>query len=155
MKSNIVTPANLLAAKQLGRSSFPHLASGDDDVWRRFLATTSLHFNSFEYDLRVGGAGASLVPDDDELAPMWQTLLYKRIDVVARELDVWWIIEVKPVANMAALGQVLTYGYLWPRSFPKRQGPRLAVVAGACDPDMAPVFRAFGVSVWLAPSTSS
>ena len=113
MASRFVTEANVRAVKASARSPFPHMSRADSAVWRAFLASHAVSFDSVDYDVAVGGKAAERLPDDAELRPMWQTLLKKRIDAVLHRPGAVWTVEVKPIANMAALGQALSYAYLY------------------------------------------
>lgn len=106
----------------------------------------------YEYDVRLGGAGCEQVPKEHEQYGMWQSLMMKRVDVVAWRAGVPWLIEVKPIAAFAALGQALGYGDLWEREKGPASKPMLAVCCAVCDCDLKPTFERYGVSVVSLPA---
>jgi hypothetical protein len=148
MASRFITEANVRAVKASARSPFPHMSRADTAVWRAFLGTNAVGFDSLEYDVAVGGKAANLVPDDDELAPMWQSLVKKRIDAVGVRVGEVWTIEVKPLANMAALGQALSYAYLYKAEGRTQLRVRPVIVADRVDVDVVPIFLAYEVLVF-------
>jgi len=149
VRSFDVTPANVAAHAQLGRAFFPHMSFADAVVWTRFLRGLPARFTRFDYDFALGGSAASGAPRSTEFHPMWRTLLKKRVDVVAWEDTLPWVIEVKPIANMAALGQVLAYDWLARIEDVFSVKARKVVVCGGIDADLPGCYADFGVSVYL------
>jgi hypothetical protein len=133
------------------RVPFTHMGPADTRVWQAALALGLFPADSYEYDVKLAGAIALVIDGSATEAAMWQTLLKKRVDVVAWRGKVPWIVEVKPVASFAALGQCLGYGFLWEKEKPKLGKPRLSCVCARVDPDLRPCFESFGVSVVELP----
>lgn len=148
---DLITPANASAHRALKPTGFPHMGPLDARVWRLALSSGLVKADKFEYDVRLGGAGAHLVEDAHPHKGMWLTLLRKRVDVIAWTGDQATVIEVKPVGSFAALGQALAYAWL----YKKEQRPKLPPIAAVCcavvDPDLRPIFAAFGVQVLELP----
>ena len=145
MASRFVTTANVRAVKASARSPYPHMSRQDSAVWRAFLAANPVPYDSIDYDVAVGGKAAGRVPDDAELLPMWQTLLKKRIDAVVHRPGSVWTVEVKPIANMSALGQALSYAFLYKAEGRTQLRVRPVVVADRVDADVAPIYQFYGV----------
>jgi hypothetical protein len=148
MASRFITEANVRAVKASARSPFPHMSRQDTAVWSAFLQSNAVTYDSIDYDVAVGGKAAHLVPDDDELAPMWQSLVKKRIDAVVYRVSEVWTVEVKPLANMAALGQALSYAWLWNDEGRTQLKARPVIVADRIDLDVIPIFLAYEVLVF-------
>lgn len=127
----------------------------DAVVWRAFLECGVVQFLSLEYDARVGGAHCKTCPESEPLHPMWSTLLYKRVDVIAETADSIWCVEVKPLASMSALGQALAYTSMLRKQRAMEKPARPVVVCSRVDEDVAPVFIEFGVSVVVVASSAS
>lgn len=108
-------------------------------------------FDRYEYDVKLAGWSAGVIPTDHTHRAMWESLLKKRIDVVAWTGEQPTILEVKPVASFAALGQCLGYGFLWAAEKPGLRKARLGVVCARVDPDLSACFSAYGVRVWQLP----
>lgn len=145
--ASLVTPANVRAFQALGRSEFAHMSKADSAVWRAFLAVNPWRFDSIAYDVQVGGKAAGALDDSEGLKPMWESLLKKRIDAVAFRGGEVWTIEVKPLANMAALGQSLSYRFLWDHKPGQQRKARAVVVCSRVDADIDVIFPVYDVSV--------
>lgn len=142
---DLVTTANARAVKASARSPYPHMSVADSAVWSAFLATHAVSFESVDYDVAVGGKAAHLVGDDEEQKPMWVTLLKKRIDAVVVRVGEVWTVEVKPTANMAAMGQALSYAYIYKEEGRTELPVRPVIVCDRIDLDVIPVYLHFGV----------
>lgn len=146
--SEFVSPANARSRKASALSPFPHMSPLDTAVWRAFMATRAVEFEAVAYDVAVGGALANLVPDGEIDKPMWVSLLKKRIDAVVLRREEVWTVEVKPVASMAALGQALTYAYLYKKEGRTELPVRPVIVADRIDQDVIPLFLLYEVLVF-------
>ncbi len=149
--SSLVTPGNVRSLHGRRRDYFPHMGAADVRVWRMALDRGLIQADRFEYDVRLGGCACSLVPRDHEQWVMWETLLKKRVDVVAHTRKGEMLIEVKPVASFGGLGQALGYGDLWQRERGAWPHAGVAVVCEFVDPDLEATFRRFGVAVYTLP----
>jgi len=124
------------------------MAPLDVPIWRGFLASPPVAFDALHYDVALGGLAGAEVDQQDPLLPMWANLLKKRVDVVGHVSDERWIIEVKPVANLEAFGQVVCYEWLYRRFLGGECKTRKVVVCRRADVDLAGVYAEFGVSVY-------
>lgn len=91
------------------RGVFPHMAKHDATIWTRFLDTYADAFESFAYDVALGGqrAGEDQAPEATRLG--WQYATALKVDVVGFQPERAWVIEVKPGAGTNALGATLCY----------------------------------------------
>jgi len=126
---------------------YPHLMTEDTAVWTKFLQTDAWRIKEVWYDVRVGLSvplplGASLL--DKRIA---DGLTRKRIDVVARVGGGYWVIEIKPYANMLAVGQALTYARLFAAEYTLQGDIVPVIVCDSYDPDLLDEFDEFGVLV--------
>jgi len=150
---HFITTGNQRALPISRRVPFTHMGPVDTRIWQAALALGLMPAESYEYDVRLGGVAALGIDPEHHLREMWETLLRKRIDVIAWRNGVAWIIEVKPVASFAALGQCLGYGDMWKREKPKGQLVRLACVCAVRDPDLVPTYQRLGVEVVSLPES--
>ena len=129
-------------------AKYPHMKPADIEIWERFIAANPKFFDTVNYDFHVG-KGADFLPDDESTAEGRENRLYrKKIDVVGYFNDNVWIIEVKPEADMLALGQVLTYKKI----YIEERGPdltlTLAVVCGNIAKEMEAVFKEHSILIY-------
>jgi hypothetical protein len=126
---------------------YPHLMVSDIRIWEQYLETVEYEFKSFEYDVHVG-TGIEVNPEwEPAIKLMALSLSEKRIDVVGWVGNVPTIIEVKPSASLAAIGQVLAYRALYVQRFPDRVTPLLMIVTDMESPDMRFLCREFGIKL--------
>ncbi len=74
-------------------------------------------------------------------------LTRKRIDAVCRVYNGFWVVEVKPYANMVALGQALTYSRLFRQEYELVGEVLPVIVCDSCDQDLIDEFDELGVLV--------
>lgn len=95
---------------------YPHMLPADVGLWERFLDKYGSRFSNFRYDVHVGGHLERSEWMGDETWAMAQVLAAKRIDAVGYRPREVWIIEVKPESGCGAIGQLVVYSMLFPRS---------------------------------------
>ena len=122
----------------------------DVTVWERYIAKNPALYESVDYDVPLG-AGTPLPPGQPEnMQADWLVLTRKKIDAIAYQQDgAIHLVEVKPIANMRALGQILTYQELYTASNPGVTTTSL-VVAGKKDRELSVMFAKYGIQVAIA-----
>ncbi len=140
-------------AQALGRFTFkklakyPHMKPADVEIWERFIDANSGFFDRVDYDLCVG-EGADFLPTDESTPDGRQNRLYKRkIDVVGYKGNAVWLVEVKPLADMEALGQIITYGDLYAKEKDVPQAVTLMVLAEKIMTEMKNVYQGKDIEV--------
>lgn len=136
---------------QLQMASYPGLITSAEDLWRKFLTYYESEFFLYDYNVRVGqGIVAPAYLTDDEKA-LWKKLTQKRIDVVAERLGQTWIFEIAERPGLREVGQLIGYAHL-AQSYLQLKGQIvLAVICARLGHDMAGIFRAQNVLVFLFP----
>lgn len=122
----------------------------DVSVWERFIDKNPDFFDRVDYDVPCG-KGAEVDPAHPANIQADHTILtQKKIDVVGyRGADVT-IVEVKPVADMRALGQLVVYSHLYADDHPEAGALTRMVVAGAVERELDAIYAANGVQIELA-----
>ena len=127
--------------------TYPHFLAADIDVWSRYLRNPIVPIKEVWYDVHVGGA-VKLLPGADEMDKRIAAgVTRKRIDVVAKVGAGFWIIEVKPVAGLTAIGQIIIYTRLFVREFSVTGEVFPVIIADEVDQDVAPEIDSLGVVV--------
>lgn len=107
---------------------YPHLLIEDVALWERFIEQYPEYFDYCDYDVHVGN-GMKLDPSwPDNIKYMATTLSQFRIDVVGWKGNSPTIIEVKPRAASKAIGQIIIYRSLFPKSFPEFPRPKSMII---------------------------
>jgi len=127
--------------------TYPHMLSEDTEVWSKYLSAPIVPIKEVWYDVRVGKP----VQLPAEASPMELRiaagLTRKRIDVVAAVGGGFWVIEVKPVASMLALGQILSYRTLFVQEYAVDGEVWPVVVCDSIDEDLVDEFGMLGVAL--------
>ena len=141
------------------RRFYPGLVPVEEKIWRRFLVEHEQEYDRFEYNVRIGSGvtvpGRRLTDDpalDEKLREQFQKATQRKVDCVGIQGSTTWIFEVEVSPGQRALGQVLFYAALLPRTFEVKGGMVLAVVGERILPDHRAVFRAYNVRVFHHPT---
>ena len=122
----------------------------DVKVWERFIDERADFFDTVDYDFHVG-EGADFLPTGEDTPDGRENRLYqKKIDVVGYTGKKIWLIEVKPEADMQAMGQILSYKELYLKTKDADPDPLIAVVCNKIINDMKEVYATHNVTVIVA-----
>lgn len=124
----------------------------DVPLWHLFLDKFAWMFDRFYYNVRVGGPDISKIKGDPAIARMWYASTAKRIDAIGETKKDLWIIEVASSPYLRAVGQCLSYKFLWEQD-PKINKPaRMVLVCYFLDSDLKAVLKHYAVDVIEIPS---
>jgi len=140
---------------EIDRATYPGLNTSSVDLWRKFLRYYQDMFVNYQYNVRVGQgiqAPAYLTPDE---AVQWKMLTQKRIDVTAERFGETWIIEIVERPGLAAVGQLIGYEHLGRQYLNTKEVVRTALICARLGHDMASIFKAQDVLVFLFPPAGS
>lgn len=102
---------------------YPHLRPAEIAIWRAFLRDHSDPQLQCAYDVHVG----SIPTIANDLPPAIQkhaaSVYPKKIDVIVFTDNRTAIIEIKPYAGLSAIGQALSYTYLFSQDYPDLPNP--------------------------------
>lgn len=119
----------------------------DVPLWHLFLDRYASNFERFFYNVRVGGPDITNIVADEAMKRMWYASTSKRIDVIGEKRNEIWIIEVASSPYLRAVGQCLTYKFLWEED-PKIEKPAKAVLlCYFLDSDLERILKHYGVSI--------
>lgn len=124
---------------------YPHFINHDALIWDRFLRTQSLTQFRVAYDVHVGSISPAAADLDENYARMVAALSSKRIDVVMYFPSETMILEVKQYAGLAAIGQAVSYAFLFKRRFPEKPKVTAAILTDTAQPDMHTLCVTFNV----------
>ena len=128
-------------------TSYPHFGDADTDVWSRYLADPVVPIKEVWYDVHVGKPVELRRSSDEMDRRIANGVTRKRIDVVARIGNGFWIIEVKPIADQQALGQIINYTRLFVREFNMPGEVFPVIVADEVDENVMLSFEQLGILV--------
>ncbi|MBA7610301.1 hypothetical protein ES703_17508 [subsurface metagenome] len=119
----------------------------DVGVWTRYLESPLVRIDEVWYDVHVGkpvDVGDDASDMDRRIAA---GITRKRIDVVALVGGEFWVIEVKPRADMTAVGQAVSYSRLFVQEFAPRRGVLGVIICDQADEDIISTCEELGVVV--------
>ncbi len=138
-------PLGRFAFKKLAK--YPHMKPADVEIWEQFIRDNRHFFDRVDYDFPVG-SGADFLPTGEDTPEGRENKLYQRkIDVVGYRDGQVWLVEVKPMADTEALGQILTYQKLYLKSKNASQSPTMMVLAGKITNEMKEIYAGKDVAV--------
>lgn len=125
----------------------------DVPLWHLFLDHHAWEFERFFYNVRVGGPDISLIEGDLAIAKMWYAATAKRIDVIAEKKNELWIIEVASAPYIRAVGQCVSYPFLWNQD-PKIDKPaKMVLLCYHLDADLERILKNYSVNIIKMPTT--
>lgn len=129
------------------RPHYPHFLAEDNGVWTRFLETDANRISRLWYDVRVGKP--MYLPDDasEVEKKVAAGVSRKRIDVVCLVDSDFWVVEVKPLASMLAVGQVISYARLFAKEYLRSGRVMPVIVCDNKDEDLLDGFGELGILV--------
>ena len=127
--------------------AYPHMLGEDTAVWSTFLESGDFEIREVWYDVHVGQPVLSTLGPDSMQQRIADGITRKRIDCVAIVGNIYWIIEVKPIAQHFAIGQVLVYEGLFVREYEPALETWPVIVCNTVDEDVIPECERLGVVV--------
>ena len=129
---------------------YPHLSPEESKIWDRFIEKNPKIFEEVIYDARVGeGRDYSDYPED-KIREGMEYLSKKRIDVVGLAKELIYVIEIRPKANLNAVGSALGLAELFRDVAPVYKIIIPAIITDEILPDMPELCRRMGVKLFLA-----
>lgn len=131
-------------------AKYPHMKPEDVVVWERFITKNPDFFDTVDYDVALG-EGAPQDPSlPENIARDGKILTQKKIDVVGYKGNDVSLVEVKPIANMRGLGQIITYFKLYEKPEDIAGVVFKVIVAGAVERELDDVFKENDVLLMIA-----
>lgn len=128
---------------------YPGLSRDDVVVANRFWARHGDEYDGASYNVRVGRGGVCPINADRQLRRDVYAFSALRIDMVAVRPGELWIVEFKPRMNVAAIGQLLAYGQLFPERYEFEGELMLGLACERTQRDLESVYTAQGLVVWV------
>jgi len=129
------------------RIKYPHMLSEDHAAWTAFIESEWNMLDEVWYDVHVGAPMDLPRDSPNYMKAVVDGVSRKRIDVVGRDRGMLWIIEVKPFANMTAIGQVVTYAKLFNQEFDISPPALPMIVSMTLDRDILEIGEHLGVKM--------
>lgn len=128
-------------------NKYPHMMPDDIAVWSEYLKAPVVRILEVWYDVHVGNGLEGVASDDVIGSRISRGIYRKRIDAVCRVPGGYWVVEVKPVGSMTALGQAISYAELFARDYFVKGAIIPIVVCSEVDNDLINTFDHSGVGL--------
>jgi len=128
-------------------AKYPHMLPHEAQIWDCYLAQYGLPEGEVDYDVHLGEGVAPDPAWSAWMVAMVRVLSTHRADVVVRRKNEVIIIEVKSIAGMGAVGQLVGYEALYLQQFGMDRPVRLVCVCERTEADMRAVFDYYKIEV--------
>lgn len=126
---------------------YPHMLPHEVMMWDRLIENSGLPAGVIDYDVHLG-EGVAIDPAwPGWMGRMVQRLSTHRADVVVKRDDEVVIIEIKRIAGMGAVGQLVGYEALWLKQHGVDRPVRLLCVCERMEADIKAVFDYYEIAV--------
>ena len=131
------------------KPKYPHMRIWEETIMDRFLALPRAPAK-FDYDVhvRINDKTPMEVQTDAE-RQLWRTMTAFRIDAVMETETQIYVIEVKDRLRPSAIGQALTYSFLYTKLFKPQKPVIPSIICGLDDPDTHAVCDKYQIRVWV------
>ena len=128
---------------------YPQMGKRENVIWSYFL--TYIPWDDIEeiwYAVRVGPPYVPVDELEDPLKRVFVAATTLRIDaVVWRKAEVW-IMEVKEVGNVVAIGQLVSYQHYFLQEYPVKKPVYLGLVCEDYKKSIEPVAKRYGITIF-------
>lgn len=128
-------------------AKYPHMKPEDISVWVRFITNNPNYFDTVDYDVPLGKGVEVSTAYSENLRKDYKILTQKKVDVIGYKDENVYLVEVKPVADMRALGQIITYNNLYSNEFISLKIPISLVVCGNIERELENVYKANNILI--------
>ena len=128
-------------------AKYPHMTPPEVRRWDAFIEKHGLPEGKISYNEHLGEGAAIALDWPTWMAVMVKALSTHRVDVVVERPNEVLLIEVKGIAGMGAVGQLLGYEALWLRERGVDRPVRLLLVCERVEADMRAVFAYYEIEV--------
>jgi hypothetical protein len=133
----------------MARPKYPHMRPWEERIMDKFHRQGIL-LATWDYDVPLKVRKTARPPNITEReAALWDHITAKRVDAVAETDAHIYVIEIKDRLRPSAVGQALTYKYLYEEQFSPLKPVVATIVTEFGDPDMQAVCKHYNIRVWI------
>jgi len=129
---------------------YPHLRAEESKIWDRFIEKNPKIFEEVIYDAKIGKSRDYSDYPEDKIREDMEYLSKKRIDVIGLIGDDVYVIEVRPKANLSAVGNALGLAELVRDVTPVYKIVIPTIITDEILPDMPELCHRMAVKLFLA-----
>jgi hypothetical protein len=106
-------------------------------------------FLRLAYDVPVSSSVPTFLHKGKSVGSNWDYLTSLKIDVLGERIEEYRIIEIKPVFDIKAIGQLFVYKSLLPVVYEIDKGTSLTVVTESASQDIIAACRDLNISIYI------
>ncbi len=128
---------------------YPHMREWESTIMDRFLQRPMSDVKlDYDVHVRINDKTPDVIHTDAE-RQLWRQMTAFRIDAVMETDSTIYVIEVKDRLRPSAIGQALTYAYLYVKIHTPQKQVIPAIICGLDDPDTHAVCDHYKIQVWI------
>ena len=129
---------------------YPHMSVADTLIWERYMRKEPKAFDQVSYDVPVGAGAEFDMTAGGILGEGIKKLYQRKIDVVAMKDGRTYLVELKPRASTASIGQIKGYAALFKRDHKEYPNPTLILLTDSLVPEMDFLTKEEGIEMRFA-----
>lgn len=133
----------------VAQNRYPHMGMIDAQIWTRYIMQNPGAWDSVAYDVPCGEGTPHDTVVNAATGGDINRLYQRRIDVVAVTERAIWIIEIKPRASTASIGQVKAYAKLFKRDYAPTLPVLPLIITDELLPEMELLAQGEGVNLFV------
>ena len=130
-------------------SKYPHLTKRESQLWNNFISQFGVRWNRVAYDVTVD----SEIPDfrfkSKNINSNWDYLKSLKIDCLVETGNLLTIIEIKPVFDMKAIGQLFVYKSLLPVVYDVDNIIAVGILTESATDNLVSVCKSLDIALWI------
>ena len=129
---------------------YPHMGVKESQIWTLFLRNIGWSdIERIDYAVRVGPATVPSDITEENIRRMAEAITKLRIDAVVHRKSEIWLMEVKEIANLVAIGQVLSYQHYYINEYKPLKPVYLGIVAQDYKRNIVDVCKRYGIRIFI------
>lgn len=130
-------------------TSYPGMAKREVLIWNAFVRNVRLPKGTLYYGARVGRPIPAQAGESSWVTSVRQMTSRKRLDVVLRTPEAWWMFEVKVRAGLSAVGQAIGYEFLFSQAIAGETPVMSVLVCDYVTPDVDIICAHEGIGLYV------
>ena len=129
---------------------YPHMGVKESKIWTLFLK--NIGWDDIEYVDYAVRVGPAVVPSDiveENIRRMAEAITKLRIDAVVHRKSEIWLMEVKEIANLVAIGQLISYEHYYIKEYKPMKQVKLGIVTEDYKSNIIEVCKRYGITIFL------
>jgi hypothetical protein len=129
-------------------NKYPHLTKREASLWNDFIPFFQNKFLRVAYDVPVSSSNNYFANTMKSVESNWDYLTSLKIDCLVEGISEYKIIEIKPVFDIKAIGQVFVYKTLLPVVYALQKEVSVAILTETTSDDIFSACRDLGIALY-------